>query len=125
MSEVSWASMWEPKRVSLKSTGKRQESATFLQRSLFNVALQFFACCSAAFGQNDIRTAEKPMLQCNFCSAAFRKLQRNFRFRSWHVAGVGFRGVGLGVADEAFACDCQVNMCMGQTSLLAAEKTRE
>ena len=69
-----------PKRGSLKPTGKRQENATFLQRSFFNVALQFFACCSAAFGQNDIRTAEKPMLQCNFCSAAFRKLQRNFRF---------------------------------------------
>ena len=31
------------------------------------------------------------MLQCNFCSAAFRKLQRNFLFRLWHVAGVGFR----------------------------------
>ena len=53
----------------------------------FNVVLLFFACCSAAFGQNDNRIAEKPMLQCNFCSAAFRKLQRNFRFRLWHVAG--------------------------------------
>ena len=69
-----------PKRGSLKSVGKRQESATFLQRSFLNVAAQFFACCSAAFGQNGIRTAEKPMLQCNFCSAAFRKPQRNFRF---------------------------------------------
>ena len=35
------------------------------------------------------------MLQCNFCSAAFRKLQRNFRFRLWRVAGVGFRGMGF------------------------------
>ena len=35
------------------------------------------------------------MLQCNFCSAAIRKLQCNFRFRWWHVAGVGFRGVGF------------------------------
>ena len=35
------------------------------------------------------------MLQCSFCSAACRKLQRNFRFRLWHVAGVGFRGVGF------------------------------
>ena len=83
---------WELESVA----GKRQESATFLQHSFFNVALQFFAWCSAAFGQNDIRTAEKPMLQCNFCSAAFRKLQRNFCFRFWHVAGVGFRGVGFG-----------------------------
>ena len=84
-----------PKRGGLKPAGKRQESATFLQRSGFDVAVQFFVCCSAAFGPNDFRTAEKPMLQCSSCSAAFRKLQRNFRFRLWHVAGVGFRGVGL------------------------------
>ena len=84
-----------PKRGGLKPAGKRQESATFLQRSIFDVAVQFFACCSATFGQNDIRTAEKRMLQCNFCSAAFRKLQRNFRFRWWYAAGVGFRGVGF------------------------------
>ena len=86
---------WVPKCGSLKSAGKRQESATFLQRSFFDVAVQLFVCCSAAFGQNDVGTAEKRMLQCNFCSAAFRKLQRNFRFRLSHVAGVGFRGVGF------------------------------
>ena len=56
--------------------------------------MQIFACCSAAFGKNDICTAEKRMLQCNFCSATFRKLQCNFCFRLWHVAGVGFRWVG-------------------------------
>ena len=50
----------------------------FPATQLFNVALQFLACCSAAFGQNDICAAEKPMLQCNFCSAAFRKLQLPF-----------------------------------------------
>ena len=61
----------------------------------FNVAVQLFVCCNAAFGTNDVRIAEKRMLQCSFCSAAFQKLQRNFRFRSWHVAGVGFRGVGF------------------------------
>ena len=99
-----------PKRGSLKSAGKRQESTTFLQRIFFNVALQFFACCSAAFGQNDIRTAAKPMLQCNFCSAAFRKLQRNFRFRLRHVAGVGFRGVGFrfGLAEPS------LGLCIGK-----------
>ena len=86
---------WVPKRGCLKPAGKRQESATFLQRSDFDVAVQFFVCCSAAFGANDVRTAEKRMLQCSFCSAALRKLQRNFRFRLWHVAGVGFRGVGF------------------------------
>ena len=80
--------MWVPKRGGLKSAGKRQESATFLQRSFFEVAVQFFVCCSAAFGRNDFRAAEKRMLQCNF-------LQCSFRFRLWHVAGVGFRGVGF------------------------------
>ena len=135
--------------------------------AFLNVAVQFFVCCSAAFGQNEVRTAEKRMLQCNFCGAAFRKLglaplqkivgdfccikfggfcrgfswriflgtfahkneekksgdkirdkirrlknknpleirsakkpalrklQRNFRSHLWHVAGVGFRGVGF------------------------------
>ena len=49
-----------PKRGSLNvGAGKRQESATFFQCSFFNAALQFFACCSAAFGKNDFRTAEK------------------------------------------------------------------
>ena len=81
-----------PKRGTLKSAGKRQESATFLQRSFFNVALQFFARCSAAFGQNDIRTADKPMFQCNVCSAAFRKRQRNFRLLSGPQKGPAERG---------------------------------
>ena len=84
-----------PKRGSLKSAGERQESATFLQRSLFDVALQFFACCSAAFGQNHFRNAENRMLQCNVCSAAFRKLQRNFCFSVVACCRVGFRGVGF------------------------------
>ena len=93
--KLSRSETWVPKRGGLKPAGKRQESATFLQRSFFDVAVQFFVCCSAAFGPNDFRTAEKRMLQCSFCSAAFRKLQRNFRFRLWHVAGAGFRGVGF------------------------------
>ena len=41
------------------------------------------------------------MLQCSFCNAALRKLQRNFRFRLWHVAGVGFREMGLRLAERA------------------------
>ena len=84
-----------PKRGGLKSAGKRQESATFLQRSFFNVAVQFFACCSTAFGNNDVRTAGNRMLQCNFCSVIFQNLQRNFCFRLWHFAVVGFRGVAF------------------------------
>ena len=90
---LSRSETWVPKRGGLKAAGKRQESATFLQRSFFDVAVQFFVCCSAAFGPNDFRTAEKTMMQCSSCSAALRKLQCNFRFRLWHVAGVGFRGV--------------------------------
>ena len=35
------------------------------------------------------------MFQCNFCNATFQKLQCNFCFRWWHVAEVGFRGVGF------------------------------
>ena len=84
-----------PKRGSVKSAGKRQESATFPQCSFFIVAVQFFICCSAAFGRNAVRTAEKPMLQCNFCSASLQTLQRNFCFSLWHVGEVGFRGVGF------------------------------
>ena len=92
---LSKSETWVPKRGGLKPVGKRQESATFLQRSFSMLQCSFFVCCSAAFGPNDFRTAEKPMLQCSSCSAALRKLQRNFRFRLWHVAEVGFRGVGF------------------------------
>ena len=69
---------------------------TFLQRSFFNVAVQFSLVAVQLSVKNDVRTAEKRMLQCNFCSATFRKLQRNFCLCLWDVAGVGFRGVGLG-----------------------------
>ena len=90
---ISRSETWVPKRGGLKAAGKQQESATFLQCSFLDVAVQFFVCCSAAFGPNDFRTAKKTMLQCSSCSAALRKLQCKFRFRLWHVAGVGFRGV--------------------------------
>ena len=84
----------------MKSAGKRQESATFLLRSFCNVAMQFFVCCSAAFGQNDVGTAEKRMLQRNFCNAAFRKLQRNFRFACGMLQEWGLEGWGLGLLEE-------------------------
>ena len=90
-----------PKRGSLKSAGKRQERATFLHCSFFDVALQFFACCSAAFRQNDIRTAEKRMLQCNFCSAAFRKkCSATSVFACGMLQGSGLEGWGLGLAER-------------------------
>ena len=90
-----------PRRGSLKCAGKRQESATFLQRSFFNVALQFFARCSAAFGQNGIRSAEKPML------VAVQLLQRSIPktaaqlpfFAGGMLQGWGLEGWGLGLAE--------------------------
>ena len=49
-SGFSRSETWVPKRGGLKPAGKRQESATFLQRSFFDAEVQFFVCCSAAFG---------------------------------------------------------------------------
>ena len=84
---------------SLKSAGKRQESATFLQRRFFNAALQFSACCSAAFGKNDLRTAEKCMLQSNLCSATFRKTAAQLPFSLVACCRRGvLEGWGLGLA---------------------------
>ena len=96
--------MWVQKRGGLKPAGKRQESATFLQRSFFDVAVQFFVCCSAAFGPNDFRTAEKPMLQCSFCSAAFRNCSATSVFAGGMLQGWGLEGWGLGLADEGPNC---------------------
>ena len=48
-----------PKRGSLKSAAKREESATFGQRSFRNVAMHAFVSCGPAFGKNDVRIAEK------------------------------------------------------------------
>ena len=65
---------------------------TFLQRSFVNVAVQLFVCPSAAFGANDVQIAEKRMLQCNFCSATFRKL--NCSATSVFACGM-LQGLGL------------------------------
>ena len=88
-----------PKRGGLKPAGKRQESATFLQRSFFDVAVQFFVCCSAASGPNDFCTAEKPMSQCSFCSAAFRNCSATSVFACGVLQGWGLEGWGLGLAE--------------------------
>ena len=55
----------------------------------------FSLAASPAFGKNDFRSAEKQMLQCSFCSATFRNCSATSVFRLWHVAGVGFGGVGF------------------------------
>ena len=94
-----------PKRGSLKSARKWQENATFLQRSFFNVAVQFFACCSAAFGKKDVRTAEKRMLRCNFWSAAFRNCSAISVFACGMLRGWGLEGWGLGRTEFGiFSC---------------------
>ena len=91
-----------PKRGGLKPAGKRQESATFLQRSFFDVAVRFLVCRSAASGPNDFRTAEKPMLQCSLVSAA--QHSENCSATSVFACGVlqgwGLEGWGLGLAEN-------------------------
>ena len=47
------------------------------------------------FGKNGIGTAEKRMLHCNFCSATFRKLQRNFCFSLVTCCRVGVSRGGV------------------------------
>ena len=89
--------MWEPKCGSLKSTGKLQESATFLQRSFFNVALQFFGGCSATFGQ--MMSALQKSGCCSATSAAQlpkTAAQLPFSLVACCMQGWGLEGWGLG-----------------------------
>ena len=98
MRYASKSQTWEPK-IRRKAAGKRHFPAT----QLLHCCNFVFSCCSAAFGKKDVCTAEKRMLQCNFSSATFRNLQRNFSLCLWHVAGVGFEGWGLGLAEIRLA----------------------
>ena len=75
-----------PKRGSLKSAGKRQESATFLQHSLFNVAVQFFVCCSTTVTTFAAQLPES-------CSATSV-------FACGMLQGWGLQGWGLGLANS-------------------------
>ena len=88
-----------PKRRSLKSAGKRQESATFLQRSFFNVAVQFFGCYSAAFvkmmsalQESECCSAASPAQHSENCSATSV-------FACGMLQGWVLEGWGLGLAD--------------------------
>ena len=101
---------WEPKRGSLKPAGKCQESATFLQRSFFNVAMQFVfvaaqllksECCRAT------SAAQPPQLSEN-CSATSV-------FACGMLQGWGLVGWGLGLADRH-----SQNWNLSQKSLLDA-----
>ena len=88
-----------PKRGGLKSAGKRQESATFLQHNFFNVALQFFACCRAAVGENP------SALQKNECCGATSAAQHSENcsatsvFACGMLQGWGLEGWGLGLPE--------------------------
>ena len=94
------------RRGGLKSTGKRQESATFLQHGFLNVAVQFLACCSAAI----------LVKRCPLCSlkanAAVQFLQHNFAKIAAQLQfcacgmlqGRGLEGCGLGLADLKQQC---------------------
>ena len=79
----------------MKSIGKGQESATFLQRVFFNVAVQFFACCSAAFGKNDVCTAEKANVAVQLLLRNVPKIAAQLQFSLVACCRVGFRGVGF------------------------------
>ena len=89
-----------PKRGSLKSAGKRQESTTFLQRSFFNAAVQFFARCSAAFGKNDFRPWRKANVAVQFMQCNFPKIAAQLPvFACGMLQGWGLEGRGLGLAE--------------------------
>ena len=78
---------------------KRQESANFLQRSLFNVAVQFFACCSAASGK---MTSGLQKSKCWSATSA-AQLSENCSATSVSACGMlhrwGLEGWGLGLTE--------------------------
>ena len=79
---------WNPQVSGRKTPLFCNATFSMLQCSFSFVAAQLLV-------KSCVRTPEKRMLQCSFCSATFRKLQRFFRFLLWHVAGVGFRAAGF------------------------------
>ena len=94
-----------PKRGSLKSAGKRQESATFLQRSDFDVALQFFACCGAASEKVKMTSALQKSRCCSAVSAAqhSENCSATSVFACGMLQGWGLEVWGLGLAER---CAC-------------------
>ena len=86
-----------PKRGSLKSAGKRQESATFLQRSFFNFAMPFFVRSLA-----EMKTALQTSDCCSATSAAqpSENCSATSVFSSGMLQGWGLEEWGLGLADH-------------------------
>ena len=98
--KLSRSETWVPKRGGLRPAGKRQESATFLQRSFFDVAVQFFVCCSAAFGPNDFRTAENQCCSATSAAQHSENCSATSVFACGMLQGRGLEGWGLGLADK-------------------------
>ena len=69
----------------------RRKAALFCNAVLSMLHCSFSLAAAQLLVKMTSALQKKPMLQCNFCSAAFRKLH----FRLWHVAGVEFRWVGF------------------------------
>ena len=97
---VSRSEMWVPKRGGLKFAGKRQESATFLQRSFFDVAVQFSFAAAQLLVQMTSSALQKSQC-CSAVSAAqhSENCSATSFFACGRLQGRGLEGWGLGLAD--------------------------
>ena len=96
---LSRSEMWVPKRGGLKAAGKRLESATFLQRSFFDVAVQF------SFAAAQLVVQMTSALQQSQCCSAVPAAQHSENcsatsvFACGMLQGWGLEGSGLGLAE--------------------------
>ena len=88
-----------PKRGGLKPAGKRQESATFLQRSFFDVAVQFFACCSAALVKMTFALQKSECCSATSAAQHSENCSATSVFACGMLQGWGLVGWGLGLPD--------------------------
>ena len=88
-----------PKRGGLKPAGKRQESATFLQRSFFDVAVQFSLAAAQLLVQ--MTSALQKSQCCSAVSAAQHSENCSAAsvFACGMLQGRGLEGWGLGLAE--------------------------
>ena len=78
---------WNPQESGRKAPRPWNAAFSMLHCSSLLVAAQLLVKITSALRKSEC---------CSATSAAqHRKLQHKFRFRLWHVAGVGFRGVGF------------------------------
>ena len=99
--QVSRSETWVPKRGGLKAAGKRQESATFLQRSFFDVAVQFFSVAAAQLLVQMTSALQKSQC-CSAASAAqhSKNCSATSVFACGMLQGWGLEGSGLGLAEQ-------------------------